>query len=165
MDILVDPSGYLAFGELRYACALGRGGVGIKDAEGDGISPIGTFALGRVWWRTDRLKRPETQLHTFEITENTGWCDDPGDDDYNRLIALPHPAHHERLWRADHAYDVVVEVAFNTDPIKPGKGSAIFIHVAQPDYSPTEGCIALGVQDLLHVLRGANESTRLVIGA
>ena len=165
MDILVDPSGYLTFGELRYACALGRSGVGIKHAEGDGISPIGSYALGRVWWRADRLKCPETLLHTFEITENTGWCDDPDHADYNRLIALPHAARHERLWRADHAYDVVVEVAFNSDPIEPGKGSAIFIHVAQPGYTPTEGCIALNVEDLLDILRGADENTRLVIGA
>jgi len=165
MDIIVDPSGYLTFGELQCVCAVGRNGIGIKDAEGDGISPIGTYALGRVWWRADRLKRPETQLLTFEMTENTGWCDDPDHEDYNRLIALPHPARHERLWRADHAYDVVVEVAFNTDPIEPGKGSAIFIHVAQPDYAPTEGCIALGAEDLLAILRGANETTQLVIGA
>ncbi len=165
MDILVSSSGYLTFGELRCVCALGRDGVGKKHAEGHGISPIGTYALGRVWWRADRLKRPETHLLTFEITENTGWCDDPDHEDYNRLIALPHPARHERLWREDNAYDVVVEVAYNADPIEPGKGSAIFIHVAQPGLTQTEGCIALDIQNLLDVLRGTDETTRLVIGA
>ena len=165
MDISVDPAGFVACGASRWRCALGRGGVGIKQAEGDGLSPQGAFALGRVWWRADRLHRPETKLRTFELTQNLGWCDDPSHEDYNNLVTLPHPARCEHLWRDDHAYDVVVEVAFNAKPIKPGMGSAIFMHVAQPSFSPTEGCIALEIGDLLEMLRNVNESSRLLISA
>lgn len=165
MDILLDPAGFVTCGPHRWRCALGRGGVGVKCAEGDDISPIGSFSLGRVWWRADRLERPDTGLAAFELTQNLGWCDDPAHDDYNTLVTLPHPAGFEHLWRDDRAYDVVVEVAFNTNPIKPGLGSAIFIHVAQPNFSPTEGCIALELGDLLELLRDVNENSRLVISA
>lgn len=165
MDISVDPSGFVTCGANRWRCALGRGGVGVKRAEGDGMSPIGAFALGRVWWRADRLDRPESGLSTFELTQDLGWCDDPAQDDYNRLVVLPHAGGCEHLWRDDHAYDVVVEVAFNSEPILRGKGSAIFMHVAQPSFSPTEGCIALEIGDLLELLRTVNENSRLVINA
>ncbi|MCW8917089.1 MAG: L,D-transpeptidase family protein, partial [Magnetovibrio sp.] len=114
----------------------------------------------KVFYRPDRLQCvPDTVLDVAEIQQEMGWCDDPDHADYNKLIQLPHPAHHERLWREDHIYDIVVQLDHNTAPIQSGAGSAIFMHVAKSDYSPTEGCIALNQNDLLELLRNCNGDT------
>jgi len=163
MTFHVDPNGYLVSGAKRYKCALGRNGIGHKQTEGDGLTPVGSHALGRIFWRADRMARPKTDLPCIEITKTMGWCDDPTHSDYNQLITFPHPAHAELMWRDDHVYDVVVELMFNTQPIIPGRGSAIFLHIARPDYTPTEGCIALNKNDLLELLREANECSALSV--
>jgi L,D-peptidoglycan transpeptidase YkuD (ErfK/YbiS/YcfS/YnhG family) len=135
-------------------CALGRGGVRADKREGDGATPIGTWALRRVWYRADRLTAPPaTALPLRAIAETDGWCDDASSPDYNRPVTLPHPARHERLWRDDAVYDVVVELGYNDDPPVAPRGSAIFLHVARPGFTPTEGCVALALGDLLALLR------------
>lgn len=165
MHVQVVTTGFVVFADHQLRCALGRGGLKIHKMEGDGATPVGTFALGRVFYRADRLKHPpQTGLQTIPITPDMGWCDDPNHADYNQLIALPHPARHERLWRDDGVYDVVVEVLYNTDPIVAGRGSAIFIHVAKPDYTPTEGCIALNMHELLVLLSLCNKGDLITIG-
>ncbi|HJQ59624.1 MAG TPA: L,D-transpeptidase family protein [Vineibacter sp.] len=139
------------------SCALGRGGVLTDKGEGDGATPLGTWTLRCVWYRADRLAAaPATVLPTRAIREDDGWCDDPRSPDYNRPVTLPHPARHERLWRNDAVYDVVVELGYNDDPPVPDRGSAIFLHVARPDYGPTEGCVALALNDLLRLLRACD---------
>jgi L,D-peptidoglycan transpeptidase YkuD (ErfK/YbiS/YcfS/YnhG family) len=94
------------------------------------------------------VTRPKTLLPVFAIAEDDGWCDAPDDPRYNRPVKLPYPASHERMWRADHLYDIVVVLGFNDSPIVPGSGSAIFLHVAAPNYSSTEGCVALKLDDV-----------------
>src|SRR3546814_5636749 len=71
---------------------------------------------------------------------------------YNRLVRLPFAASHERMWRDDGLYDLVVEIGYNDMPPVPGLGSAIFLHLARPDWGPTDGCVALARDDLLAVL-------------
>ena len=168
MDILVNNSGFLTWSSVgdatfRVRCALGRGGVGQKAGEGDGVTPVGCFPLRGIMVRRDRIDLPQTTLGVSNISINDGWCDDPASVDYNRRIVLPHPARHERLWREDGLYDVVVEVGYNDDPVVTGKGSAIFMHVARPGYGPTEGCVALALNDLLELLKACDNETRLVI--
>ena len=166
MNVQIDPKGFVLFGDQKFRCALGRGGVRDAKHEGDGATPVGKFPLGRVFYRPDRLKGPpDTHLDTLPITQKLGWCDDPDHSDYNKLITLPHPARHEKLWRDDRVYDVVVEILFNTDPAMPHRGSAIFMHVAKPDFSPTEGCIALALGDLLGLLRFCNKNDAIIIPA
>jgi len=156
MDFFVTPDGYVQGPQHRWRCALGRGQVGLKSKEGDGITPQGRHKLGRVFWRSDRLEPIQTRLNCTEITDQMGWCDDLTHPDYNILVALPHPAHHEQMWREDHVYDIVVELLYNTNPIVSGHGSAIFMHVARPGYTHTEGCIALNLNDLLQLLNEAS---------
>ena len=79
----------------------------------------------------DRLPRPDTALATAALTPENGWCDDPGDPAYNRPVRLPYAGRHERLWRADPIYDVIVVLGHNEDPPVPDKGSAIFLHLAR----------------------------------
>lgn len=152
MEITVTAPGRLDCGGQVYRCALGRGGVVLDKVEGDGGTPTGAYPLRRALYRPDRLAPPATGLPVEEIAPGQGWCDDPAHPDYNRLVQLPFSASHEELWREDRVYDVIVILGHNDDPPVPGKGSAIFMHVARPDYAPTEGCVALTLEDLLEVL-------------
>lgn len=148
-----------------YKCAFGRGGMIAAELkrEGDGASPIGKWPLRRVFYRADRIEKPITGVLTESICEDDGWCDDPAHKAYNQLVKLPFSASHEKMWRDDHVYDVVVELGHNDAPPVPGLGSAIFMHVAKPDYSPTQGCIALAVEDLLAVLKDCETGSILEI--
>jgi L,D-peptidoglycan transpeptidase YkuD (ErfK/YbiS/YcfS/YnhG family) len=138
-------------GETRAIC--GRGGVRADKREGDGASPEGIFPLLYGFYRPDRIGRPASGLPMTALQPNHGWVDDPADPNYNRLVTLPYPASHEEMWLADGLYDLVVVIGYNTDPVVPGRGSAIFLHVARPDFSPTAGCIAIE-RDVLARLLG-----------
>ncbi len=164
MDLIVEPAGWALWGEKRLRCALGRAGISRQKREGDGASPAGSFLMRRLFYRADRIARPASGLAMQAITLADGWCDDPGDAAYNRPVALPYKARAERLWREDGLYDLVVPLGYNDDPVVPGKGSAIFLHIARGDYGPTEGCVALSRADLLEVLKGADAGSRVVIG-
>lgn len=157
-------------GKLRWngretRCALGRTGVVANNLkrEGDGATPLGVWPMRRVFWRPDRLAQPLTQLPVIALSPGTGWCDDPGHPDYNRQVALPFPASHETLWREDDVYDLIIVLGYNDDPVRPGRGSAIFLHLARPDFSFTEGCIACARQDLLDLLAVAKPGDALSI--
>ena len=152
---LGESHGTLRLNEAVWPCALGRAGIVKIKQEGDGGTPTGAFPLRRVFFRPDRLAQPRWWAPMSAISADDGWCDDPASPDYNRLVKLPHPARCERLWREDGLYDVLVELGYNDDPVAPGAGSAIFLHVAgmrDGDFTPTEGCIALARADLLSVL-------------
>ena len=165
MDLIVSASGEARWGELRFRCALGRGGLARDKREGDGATPIGARPMRRLLYRADRIDRPATRLPVLEIAPEDGWCDDPADPAYNRPVRLPYPGRHERLWREDGVYDLVVVLGHNDDPVVPGHGSAIFLHIARPDYGPTEGCVALARADLIRVLADAEAGDRVVVEA
>lgn len=144
--------GLLAFGDTALPCALGRAGIVAVKREGDGATPAGILPLRRVFYRPDRIYRPQTSLTCHPLAQNLGWCDDPTSGAYNQLVHLPFPAHHERLWREDHLYDVLVELGYNDRPAVPHHGSAIFLHICKDNFAPTEGCIALRYTDMLRLL-------------
>jgi L,D-peptidoglycan transpeptidase YkuD (ErfK/YbiS/YcfS/YnhG family) len=144
--------GWLHLGPLRFPCALGRGGSRVRKREGDGATPIGCWPIDGILYRPDKVARPRTKLPVQRIRKMDGWCDEPGDRNYNRPVRHPYPARAERLWREDGLYDVVVVLGHNQRPRLRGCGSAIFMHVARPGHLPTEGCIALERGHLLRVL-------------
>lgn len=146
-------------------CALGKGGVvqAAQKREGDGASPQGRWGMKRVFYRPDRVERPVTNLPVVPLSKTDGWCDAADHPLYNRPVSLPFAASHETLWRDDHVYDLIVELAHNDDPVRPGLGSAIFFHLAHEDYRPTEGCIAVAKHDMLAVLALADTSASLQI--
>jgi len=127
--------------------------------EGDGATPIGVWQLRRVLYRADRVARPRTLLPVSVIDPHDGWCDDPRDRNYNCPVRLPYPASHEQLWREDHLYDLVIVLGYNDGPRIRGRGSAIFMHLAAPDFGPTAGCIALREADLRKLLALAGSRT------
>jgi len=162
-NIIVYPDGRLLFKNKEYRSALGRSGVSADKKEGDGATPAGVFNFRESFFRPDRLEKPKTGLFARRFFPEDIWVDDPADKMYNKLAATPYPAHHEVMWREDEIYDIVVVIGYNDSPIVPGKGSAIFMHVARPDFSPTEGCIALRRGDLLEILRSMDIKTKIEI--
>ena len=155
----------LRFGDVEVPCAIGRSGIDHRKREGDGLTPVGVWPMRRVLYRPDRLPAPDTGLATSALEPDDGWCDDPADPvRYNRPVKLPYDGSHERMWRDDHLYDIVVVLGHNDDPPVSGMGSAIFMHVARDDYGPTEGCIALSREDLLRVLSRCGPRTVVRVG-
>jgi L,D-peptidoglycan transpeptidase YkuD (ErfK/YbiS/YcfS/YnhG family) len=163
MEIRVTAAGELTWNGWRLACALGRSGVTAGKREGDGATPAGRFPLRHLFYRPDRLAAPRSGLPVKPLGENDGWCDDPADTNYNRLVELPYPASCEALWRDDEIYDLIVPLGYNDDPPVAHLGSAIFLHVARPGLAPTEGCVALPGAELLDLLVACDPSTRLVV--
>lgn len=157
LDVWPKPGGAPHRGEARWnglllPCALGRAGIRADKKEGDNATPAGRFALRRALFRADRIAQPATRLPLQEIGADDGWCDDAADPAYNRQVRLPYPARHERLWRDDAIYDLIVVIGHNDDPVVPGAGSAIFLHVARPDWSGTEGCVAFRLEHLRRIV-------------
>jgi L,D-peptidoglycan transpeptidase YkuD (ErfK/YbiS/YcfS/YnhG family) len=148
-------------GERRWRCTLGAGGIREDKVEGDAATPVGEFPLRRIYFRNDRVVLPKTGLPARPINEHDGWCDDPRAPTYNRLVHIPNEWSHEKMWREDGLYDVVVVVGYNDDPPEGEWGSAIFLHIAREDYSPTQGCVAFSRDDLLELLPLLTRDTRL----
>ena len=155
---VATADGWLNVGAGRVRCALGPAGVvpAADKREGDGASPAGVWPIRRVLYRPDRGPAPQTALAFAAILPDDGWCDAPADAAYNRPVKLPYAASAERMWRDDHLYDLVVVLGHNDDPPTPGLGSAIFLHLAKPDYAPTHGCVAVARADLEALLRNAS---------
>jgi L,D-peptidoglycan transpeptidase YkuD (ErfK/YbiS/YcfS/YnhG family) len=151
--IIINKSGVLRFKNLKFKCALGKSGIGKKRTEGDNITPKGSFKLLGLFYRSDRIPNFKTILKKRKINKKMGWCDDVNNKNYNKLIKLPCNFSHEKLHRKDNLYDLVVPINYNTNKIVKGKGSAIFLHVAKKNYSPTKGCIALKKKDLILLLK------------
>lgn len=155
--------GRLVAGPLSIPCALGRSGPTRAKREGDGASPVGRFKVIQAFWRPDRGPRPRTTLPVRAIRRTDGWCDDPAERRYNRLVRLPFRASHEAMWRDDPLYDLVLDIAWNRGPIRPGRGSAIFLHVAKPGFEPTAGCVAVEARMVRRVLERIGRRTRIEI--
>jgi L,D-peptidoglycan transpeptidase YkuD (ErfK/YbiS/YcfS/YnhG family) len=165
MDIIVSSPTKLNFAGKSYPCIVGRGGVGFKGGEGDGITPVGRYPLRLLRYRPDLLSKPQTHLPVQPIIPQDGWCNDPTHNEYNRPVRLPFSASYEALWRLDTLYNIIVDLGFNDNPPMPGLGSAIFMHVKNPASFPTEGCIALSQPDLLDVLQNCSTNTFIHIKA
>ncbi len=150
---------------ITAPCAIGRSGmiaVTLK-REGDGATPIGIWPLRRALFRPDREPVPDAALPCAPIAAQDGWCDAPADPAYNRPVSLPYPASAESMWRDDHLYDLVIVLGHNDDPVVPGAGSCIFLHLAHQDGRGTEGCIAIGRDAMLQVLAQAAPGDALQI--
>ncbi|GJE15723.1 L,D-transpeptidase family protein [Methylobacterium marchantiae] len=161
-----DPTrGQILAAGTIIPCALGRSGVGQVKREGDGRSPRGRFRLLAGAYRPDHFgARPRTALALRPTRRSDGWCDEPHHRRYNRPITLPAPGvSAEAMWREDGLYDLVVDLDYNRHPIRPGRGSAIFLHVARSGYLPTEGCVAVKRTDLVRLLRRLGPRTHLRI--
>jgi L,D-peptidoglycan transpeptidase YkuD (ErfK/YbiS/YcfS/YnhG family) len=153
----------LAFGHEVRPAAIGRAGIRALKREGDGGTPLGRFPVRQIYYRADRVARPRTQLPARAIRDDDYWCDDPADRNYNRLGKLSSRRSKEGLKRADHLYDLVLVLGYNDRPRIKGKGSAIFIHLARPGFTPTDGCIALSRPDLVRLVAHLHPRSMIVV--
>jgi L,D-peptidoglycan transpeptidase YkuD (ErfK/YbiS/YcfS/YnhG family) len=156
--------GWLTAGGQTIKVALGSSGILANKREGDGSTPKGTFRPRRVWWRADRHPRPRTLLPVRAIGPEDAWCEDVSSRHYNEPIRLDQNKAGDRLRRDDHLYDFIIEIDHNTKPRIVGRGSAVFLHLARQDFSPTAGCVAMTKGAMLRLLRRLGPRTRIVIG-
>ena len=162
MHILINKK-YLTFNNYKVKCAVGKKGVGYKKKEGDLITPIGQYKIKYILYRKDRVNKIQSKLKKIIIEKSMGWCNDPKSKKYNKLIRLPSTDSHEKLYKKENVYDVILVLNYNTSPIIKNKGSAIFIHAAKRNYKKTEGCIALKKAHLLKLLKELKVSTKVKI--
>ncbi|WP_426438300.1 L,D-transpeptidase family protein [Bradyrhizobium genosp. P] len=156
--------GWLTADSWTVSVALGRGGILANKREGDGGTPRGIFHPLRLWWRADRHPRPRSLLPTRPIHPQDAWCEDPADRRYNQPIRLGQGQTGDRLTREDQLYDFIVEIDHNAAPRIAGRGSAVFLHLARPDFSPTAGCVSMTKMSMLRLLRRMSPQTRIIIG-
>jgi L,D-peptidoglycan transpeptidase YkuD (ErfK/YbiS/YcfS/YnhG family) len=160
-----DPRrGWLVAGGQTVPVALGRGGIRANKREGDGGTPKGSFRPRQLWWRADRHPRPRTFLPVRAIRPEDAWCEDPSSRHYNQPIRLDHATGGDRLRRDDALYDFIVEIDHNTSPRVAGRGSAVFLHLARTNFSPTAGCVSMTQSAMLRLLARLGPETKIVIG-
>jgi len=161
--IIINKSKYLKYKDLKFKCAIGKAGIRKKKKEGDNITPKGIYKIIKIYYRDDRIKKISSKFKLIKITKKMGWCDDPKSKKYNQLIKLPNKYSHEKLYKKNNTYDLLLVLDYNMKPIVKNKGSAIFIHVAKRNYKPTAGCIALKKKDLLKLTKIIKLSTKILI--
>jgi len=160
-----DPRrGWLTADGWTVPVALGRGGILANKREGDGGTPRGTFYPRQLWWRADRHPKPLTFLPVRPIRSEDAWCEDPQDRHYNQPIRLVRDQAGDRLTREDHLYDFIVEIDHNAAPRIAGRGSAVFLHLARTNFSPTAGCVSMTKSAMLRLLRRMGPRTKIIIG-
>lgn len=166
-DAIIFHTKTQEFSGLGKFGVFGFGRNGVIDAalgrEGDAKTPLGDYILRFGFYRADRLSRPRSELTFHPLSPEDGWCDDPDHPAYNRWIKRPFPASYETLWRDDAAYDVILVISHNDSPPVPNLGSAVFIHIRQPDHRPTLGCLTLTPHDMLALLEVVRSGTGIFI--
>ena len=163
MTIIIKNKETLLFDEFRFKCSIGKKGFSKNKIEGDYKTPVGIFDLGYIYYRSDRIQKPESEIKTCKIKKNMGWCNDvKNKKNYNKLITVSKNICHEKLFRRDYKYDYIVPINYNTKKSKIGKGSAIFIHLTRK-FKPTLGCVALEKKDFLILLKLINKNTKIKI--
>ncbi len=160
---LVVKNGFLTNGNLKFKCSIGCNGLSDNKYEGDGCTPVGNFKIIKILFRPDKIDNCKFNLDSEVIKKSDGWCDDVNSDLYNQKIKFPFALSAEHLYRNDDLYDIVCIIDYNLNPIIRGKGSAIFLHVANDDYSPTQGCIAIKKEELLLIAAELDKSSKIII--
>jgi L,D-peptidoglycan transpeptidase YkuD (ErfK/YbiS/YcfS/YnhG family) len=135
--------GLLNAGGTVFRCALGRGGISARKREGDGATPLGPMRILSGYFRGDHVSGRRTRLPMMPIHAALGWCEVPDDRNYNRPVRMPYPVSHEHMRRGDRLYDFCLVLDYNIRPRLRGRGSAIFLHLARPGFTPTQGCVAV----------------------
>ena len=162
MHIFINQK-YLTFKNYKAKCAIGKKGIGSKKKEGDLITPRGKYKVKYILYRKDRIKKIQSEMSVIKIEKNMGWCDDPRSRNYNKLIKLPSIYRHEKLFKKENIYDIILVLNYNMRPIKKNKGSAIFIHVSKKNFRKTEGCVAIQKRDLLKIVKEIKKNTKVMI--
>jgi len=162
MNIIIKKH-LLLYKNYKLKCSIGKSGIRKFKKEGDLATPKGLFKLGMLYYRKDRNKRLESKLKKRIIKRKMGWCDDSRSKKYNKEICFPFKYKAEKLYRKDKIYDIFINIKYNYSPTIKGKGSAIFLHIANKKYKATRGCIGIQKKDFLKLLPLINKNTKILI--
>ncbi len=162
MNIIINKK-LLLYKGYKLRCSIGKFGTTNYKKEGDLCTPKGTFKLGLLYYRKDRIKFLKCKLDKKIIKKNMGWCDDVKSKKYNREIKFPFKYSAEKLYKKDSTYDIFINIKYNFLPVKKGKGSAIFLHLLNKENKSTKGCIALSKKNLYKILPLINKKTKITI--
>ena len=162
MKIIIIKKDTLLYDEFKFKCSIGKNGRTTKKIEGDNKTPKGLYALGPLYFRKDRVSKISTKLKKIKIKKNFGWCDDVKSKFYNKPININNKIRHEKLYRNDKKYDLLIPIEYNSKKPKKNKGSAIFIHLTR-NYKKTQGCVAIKEKDMLILLKLVNKKTKIKI--
>ena len=162
MKIIIIEKDTLLYDEFKFKCSIGKNGKTTKKIEGDNKTPKGLYTLGPLYYRKDRLPKLSTKLRKIEIMKNFGWCDDVKSKFYNKPIKTNINVRHEKLYRNDKKYDLLIPIEYNSKKPKKNKGSAIFLHLTS-NYKKTQGCVAIKEKDMLILLNLINKKTKIKI--
>jgi L,D-peptidoglycan transpeptidase YkuD (ErfK/YbiS/YcfS/YnhG family) len=162
MIILLKNKYTVQIDDFKFRCCVGKNGITKFKKEGDYKTPKGIFKIENLYYRKDRIKKPVTKLKSIEIKKNMGWCDDPKSKKYNKLIKTNKKISHEKLFRNDHKYDLLIPIKYNFEKVISNKGSCIFLHLTK-NYKPTAGCVALNKKDFLIFLKLINKKIKIKI--
>jgi len=162
MLITLKNKDTLILGDFTFKCSIGANGVKAKKKEGDRCTPRGIFSLGKLYYRPDRVEKPQTKISTICIRKNMVWCNDVTSHFYNTQIKVNKRIKHEKLFRKDNSYDYLIVINYNTKDIKKEKGSAIFLHLTKT-YKNTAGCVAVKKKDLLIILKLISNKSKIKI--
>ena len=162
MKIIVKDKDTLLFDEFKFKCSIGKSGSTSKKIEGDKKTPKGTYGLGPLYIRKDRITKIHTKLKKINIKKNYGWCDDIKSKFYNKPIIINKKIKCEKLYNRSKNYDLLIPIKYNTSKPVKKKGSAIFLHLTE-NYKKTLGCIALKKKDMLVLLKLINKKTKIKI--
>ena len=162
MKIIIIEKDTLLYDEFKFKCSIGKNGKTTKKIEGDNKTPKGLYTLGPLYYRKDRLLKLSTKLKKIEIMKNFGWCDDVKSKFYNKPIKTNINVRHEKLFRNDKKYDLLIPIEYNSIRPKKNKGSAIFLHLTS-NYKKTQGCVAIKEKDMLILLKLINKKTKIKI--
>ena len=163
MTIFVKNKHTLIIDEFVFKCCIGKNGSTLKKKEGDKKTPKGTYKIENLYYRKDRMQRPETKLKCIQITKKMGWCNDiKFPKNYNKLVKLKQKPKCEKLYRNDYKYNLLIPIKYNFNKPVINRGSCIFIHLTK-DYKPTAGCIALKEKDFLIMLKIIRKNSKIKI--
>jgi len=163
MTIYLKNKDTLQVDDFEFKCCIGKNGLSKNKIEGDNKTPVGLFKLGHLYYRKDKTNKPNSKLKKILIKKNMGWCNDiTNKKKYNKLIKTNKKIRHEKLFRKDYKYDLLIPIKYNYHKPIPGRGSCIFIHLTN-NYKSTAGCIALKKKDFLIMLMLINKKTKIKI--
>jgi L,D-peptidoglycan transpeptidase YkuD (ErfK/YbiS/YcfS/YnhG family) len=162
MQIITIKKNTLLYDKFKFKCSIGKNGKTSNKIEGDNKTPKGYYALGPLYYRKDKIPKPSTKLKKIEIKNNFRWCDDVKSKFYNKLIKTNNKVRHEKLYRNDRKYDLLIPIKYNSAKPMKNKGSAIFLHLTS-NYNKTEGCVVIKKKDMLVLLNLINKETKIKI--
>ena len=154
---------FLYFNDYKIKCAIGKRGITSNKIEGDEKTPRGTFTLKSILYRKDRISKIRSNLEKKEIRREMGWCDEISSKHYNKMIKCPYNLSAEKLWLKENSYDVIIIINYNLKPVIKKKGSAIFLHIAKKNYTPTKGCIAITKKNIILLASKIDKNSKIII--